>query len=203
MAIDQSDEGNYWKDGRPEARIKLYSGNTINVLFPDIAVIDIVDIAHALSCQGRFSGHTSQFYSVAQHSVNVSTIVKGPLQLTALLHDATEAYLIDMPRPIKRATNMGDRYREIEDNLYHTIAKRFGLLDPIPEEIKTADSVMLTTEMRDLMGGVYGEFTEGQQPLVDFRVKPLPPKNAENLFWNRYWQLTDPAPSTYELPRCA
>src|SRR5260370_21585425 len=207
MAIDQSGEGNFQKDGKSEERIKLYSCKTINVLYPDIDVINVIDIAHALSCQGRFSGHTIEFYSVAQHSVYVSNLVEESLQLTALLHDATEAYLVDMPRPIKRATGMGERYREIEENLYHSIARKFGLIDPIPHQILEADSIMLTTEMRDLMGGVYGVFTEGQKPLDNVKVVPLLSRQAEELFINRYVELTSDRTYDYVnnpcgIPRC-
>jgi uncharacterized protein len=70
--------------------IRTYTGLYINVFNPKPEMIEIEDIAHALSFQCRFGGHLPKFYSVAQHSLNCSYLVKEPaLKLTALLHDAS------------------------------------------------------------------------------------------------------------------
>ena len=91
---------------------------------PKTENIRVLDIAHALSNICRYGGHCTRFYSVAQHSVFCSKQLGTPLeQMEFLMHDASEAYLIDLPRLIKRGMPM---YREIEDNLLYVIFKHFG-----------------------------------------------------------------------------
>lgn len=139
--------------------IETFSGHPIDPLNPDPESIHLIDIAHALSNQCRFSGHSNRLYSVAQHSVHVSEVVEdlggGPeCQLLALFHDASEAYLMDMPTPIKRQM---PAYVEAEKRLQRvieeTLLPRFTenmkiIFEPM---IKKADLIMLATEARDLM----------------------------------------------------
>lgn len=112
--------------------------------------IDIHAIAHALSNLCRFGGHTSRFYSVAQHSVLMSRHLPlaGDLALQALLHDAPEAYLVDIPRPIK---DMLPDYKIIEDKIWRVIARRFQLPEELSPSIKRADDRMLVTEASQLL----------------------------------------------------
>jgi hypothetical protein len=115
--------------------------------------IDILDIAHALSLVCRYSGHCEYPYSVAQHSILVSMIVDdgdadARTVLTALMHDAAEAYIADIARPVKRAIT---QYGEIEHRLETVIAEKFGLIYPFPPCVKEADNIALATERRDLM----------------------------------------------------
>lgn len=112
--------------------------------------IDITDIAHALSNQCRFGGHTIEFYSVASHCLLVSKVLPPELKLQGLLHDASEAYLVDVPRPIKYLPDF-NRYREIEAAVQKVIYKKFGCNWPDPDEIHKADNLLLATEARDLM----------------------------------------------------
>lgn len=105
--------------------------------------IHIVDIAHALSLQCRFNGHCKEFYSVAQHSVLVSDLLPKGLKLAGLLHDAAEAYLGDMIRPLK---NSMVQYKDAEWHLEKVIAKSFGLQFPFPAAVKQADDFMLWSE---------------------------------------------------------
>src|ERR1019366_9954250 len=84
-----------------DGAIRTYSGVRFKPLDPDPAV-GISDIAHALANQCRFGGHSSAFYSVAQHSVRVSEICAAEDALWGLLHDASEAYLVDVPAPLKQ-----------------------------------------------------------------------------------------------------
>jgi len=110
--------------------------------------VDIIDIAHSLSHLCRFAGHIKEFYSVAQHSVRVANACPVEHRLEALLHDATEAYLVDLPRPIKvRLKN----YQETEERAWTVIAKRFDLMQKIPDCIKQADYAALSTESGELM----------------------------------------------------
>lgn len=129
--------------------IRTFTGAYIDPLNPDPAKIQIEDIAHALSMQPRFGGHLPVFYSVAQHSLRVSRLVTDPAQqLAALMHDAAEAYLIDVPSPVKQRLT---GYREIEDNLMRMIAEKFGFAWPLHPCVKAADEQALRTEWESLM----------------------------------------------------
>lgn len=118
------------------------------------------DIAHALALLCRFGGHCREFYSVAEHSVRGTRALRSTghgaiLQRAFLLHDASEAYLVDVPRPIKQYLS---GYSEIEDEIHRTILLRFPLnargYKPTEkgwQAIKDMDNRMLATEKRDLM----------------------------------------------------
>lgn len=121
----------------------------MNVFEPTPEMICIEDIAHALSYQCRFGGHLPKFYSVAQHSLNCSYLIEDKaLKLEALLHDASEAYLLDIPRPIKSGLT---NYKQIEEGLMRVIFAKFGLLYPIHEKVKEIDEIMLQLEWDVLM----------------------------------------------------
>lgn len=128
--------------------IRTVSGHYLNVLKPNPDAILLPDIAHSLSFQCRFGGHLPYFYSVAEHSMNVARLVAPVHRLAALMHDASEAYLLDMPSPIKE--NLGD-YRAIEENLMAVIAKKFDFEWPMPKEVKEADTMMMEREWHELM----------------------------------------------------
>lgn len=145
--------------GGSGAWIGLFSGRRIDPFDPHPDDIDIEDIGHALANTARFTGHTKAFYSVAQHSVLVTEQViksSGFATMTdakqALLHDASEAYLCDVARPVKRHPVMAP-YREAEARLQAAIQARFGLKPEMPAAVKTADNRMLVTEARQLLGG--------------------------------------------------
>lgn len=124
--------------------IRTFTGEYVNVFDPDPETIKIEDISHSLSMQCRFGGHLRSFYSVAQHCLNCSYIISREyLQLGALLHDASEAYLLDIPRPIKQ--RLPD-YKKIEDNLMVVIAKKFRFDYPLHDEIKKVDEFYLKSE---------------------------------------------------------
>lgn len=128
--------------------IRTFSGVYVNVFEPTEDMIIIEDIAHALSHQCRFGGHLPEFYSVAQHSYSCSMMVPDEHKLAALLHDASEAYLLDIPRPIKAGLT---NYKEIEDRLMRVIANKFGFQYPLHPEVKKADEVMLVKEWHHIM----------------------------------------------------
>lgn len=121
-------------------KIRLYSGVYFDPFEPDIDLIKIEDIAHGLSLQCRFGGHTKNFFSVAQHSCNVLLLAGG---LAALLHDAQEAYLIDIPSPLKSRI-IG--YKEAEDHLAKMIAEKFQFQYPLEDYIKKSDNWALQIE---------------------------------------------------------
>lgn len=82
--------------------ILTFSGERFYPFSPAPEEVKTKDIAHALANICRFNGHTRGFYSVAAHSVHVSRLVPPEFALEALLHDAAEAYVGDMVRPLKR-----------------------------------------------------------------------------------------------------
>lgn len=126
--------------------IRTFSGEYFNVFEPDQSKIHVEDIAHALSMQCRFGGHLKKFYSVAEHSVMCSMMASDD-HFDALMHDASEAYLMDIPTPIKaRMTN----YRSIEEKLMTIMAQKFGFQWPLSHEVKVVDRIMLETEWEEV-----------------------------------------------------
>lgn len=127
--------------------IRLHSGRKFDFMDIKNAPILIEDIAHALANTCRYGGHCPQFYSVAQHSVLVSHRVPREYRLQALLHDASEAYLGDVVKPLK---NLLPDYQEIEKKLEREIFKRFGVPATMAQCVKDADAVLLMEEQIDL-----------------------------------------------------
>jgi uncharacterized protein len=156
--------------------------------------INIEDIAHSLSNLCRFNGHCKQFYSVAQHSVLVSQGVLSHNKLTALLHDATEAYCGDMIRPIKTLPEM-NYYREIESGIWAVIAYKYNIPIDLPEEVDIYDARVLLAEKRDLMvtNGHVWEFPQCKYPDLDpYPIDPIEcwsPSKAKAEFLSMYQWL--------------
>ncbi len=151
------------------AYLQTQSGRVIDVTDPKPEDIDIGDIAHALSQLCRFGGHTSRFYSVAEHSVRVSSIVPPEHALQGLLHDATEAYLVDMPSPIKRLL---PEYYLLEQRLWHVIADKFGVPREMHESVKEIDARICISEKIALVGGRTGLDSPAWLPLTS-KYSPL------------------------------
>jgi uncharacterized protein len=114
-------------------------------------VFDIRDIAHSLGQLARYNGHAKRFYSVAEHSVLVSKLVEK-LDLgdpfDGLMHDATEAYLSDVPSPLKQ---MLPDFREFDARMETALRLQYGLGEHKAPGIKTADWLALFIEAADLM----------------------------------------------------
>lgn len=147
--------------------IRTYSGKYVNIFDPKPEMFCIEDIAHALSMQPRFSGHLRRFYSVAEHCINGCTMVGKKHKFAFLMHDASEAYLLDIPKPIKPHLS---NYMEIEDNLMKVLSKVFGFEYPLSEEIKAVDLKMLHLEWNGLMiGGDHFGFMQYRQPKAKAR----------------------------------
>lgn len=132
------------------------SGKKFYPIDPKPEDVDLKDIALALSRICRFNGHTSQFYSVADHCINVQQYLSlcgasTKIQLYGLLHDAAEAYVCDIPRPLKIYL-VG--YAEIEKGVQKAIYEAFNLREPYPVEadfVKHADDYLLAVEAKELM----------------------------------------------------
>jgi 5'-deoxynucleotidase YfbR-like HD superfamily hydrolase len=188
------DNGDY-KFNPDDAWIQTYSGRRFTPTNPNPNAIVIQDIAHSLSMQCRFSGHTKKFYSVAQHSVYVSYICNHEDALWGLMHDATEAYLVDVPRPLKRSGKF-DAYLEFEAVMQKAVCKRFGLSEQEPPSVKLADTILLATEARDLMYPLRTDWVQPVEPLP-FKIDPLGPREAKDLFMKRFFELMK-MPGSYE-----
>lgn len=174
-------------DPRKGGFIQTYTGKKFYPLDPRPDDIDINDIVHALSHQSRFAGHCTQFYSVAQHCVLVSLMCPQEDALWALLHDATEAYLVDIPSPLKKSPEF-EFYRVTEKKLMETICDVFGLSHEEPVSVKIVDKRMLATEARDLtMSEGRGWITEAEP--FDFHIKPWTPEYARVKFVSRLHEL--------------
>lgn len=166
--------------------IVTYTGKLVEPLNPDPETICIEDVAHALANSCRFTGHVRSFYSVAQHSVLVAELLPAPLRLVGLLHDASEAYLSDISRPVKRQPQFGTFYGEAEERLMLAVAERFGFDWPPDELVHLADDVLLRSEQRDLMPDLLRVPGDDYLP---FSIFPLPPDRAERAFLHAYSEL--------------
>jgi hypothetical protein len=178
------------------AWIQTYSGRRFNPTKPNPDAIVIQDIAHSLSMQCRFTGHTKKFYSVAQHSVLVSHICNDEDALWGLLHDASEAYLIDVPRPLKQSGKF-NAYLEFEAKMQEAICKRFGLPYKEPPSVKRADTKLLATEARDLMSPLHSDWIQRATPLP-FTIEAWDQQKAKDMFMQRFFELIGADPSNYE-----
>lgn len=152
---------------------------------PNIIVIDT--IAKALSNLCRFNGQIEKFYSVAQHSVICSHIVQEEFAMQALFHDAAEAYIGDITKPLKALL---PDYQEIEKRVETDIFAKLGIEWPIHPSVKYADLVMLATERRDLFNPDEYEWVilKGIVP-AEPTIFPLLPDQAYKLFMDRYLEL--------------
>lgn len=128
--------------------IQTYTGRRFYYADPRPEDIHIEDIAHALGMQCRYAGHSYRFYSIAEHSKLVSQQFGEPqMRMIGLLHDATEAYCVDLPSPLKQLL---PSYKEYENKVWSIIAVKFGLPEQPCPEIKEIDTRMMITERPQL-----------------------------------------------------
>jgi 5'-deoxynucleotidase YfbR-like HD superfamily hydrolase len=133
----------------PKDSIRTNSGLYINVFEPTSEMICIEDIAHSLASLPRFGGHLNKHYSVAQHSVMCcERAITLEDKKAALMHDASEAYMLDIPTPIK--AKLPD-YKNYEANLMSFIAKKYNFTFPLTESVHAIDREMLLYEWENLV----------------------------------------------------
>jgi hypothetical protein len=169
--------------------IHTYTGKRFWPFDPRPSEVCIEDIAHALSHLCRYAGHTSRFYSVAQHSVHVARYCSVDHQLQGLLHDAAEAYLVDIPSPVKRQPEM-QGYRQAEARLSQCIATHFKIDAELPSDVLDVDRRILANEQRDLMPSLLDAVAPGvREPLPLLRIIPWSSEKAKQMFLNLYDQL--------------
>jgi hypothetical protein len=167
--------------------MQTWTGGRFWPLDPRPEEVDPADIAHALSLLCRYGGHVHSFYSVAEHCVLMSEAVAPENALAALLHDATEAYVVDVPRPLKPSLT---NYKAIEAGVWRAIAARFTVSEDLPSEVEAADSRILLTERDALMPNATRPWYQ------DGRFVPLPvviegwgPDQAERRYLYRLEEL--------------
>ena len=166
--------------------IMLQSGAWLDLLAPNTSNFTVEDIAHGLAHQCRYAGQCRDFYSVAEHSLLVSEMVQDD-PLAALLHDAAEAFLGDITRPLKQ---MLPDYRRIETEMQRAIFSRFGVDPRSNPAIKNADLAILAAEQKQMMPVGTDDWArhDGIQP-APVKIRFLSPHQAKAEFLQRYRML--------------
>jgi hypothetical protein len=176
--------------------LQTFTGRQFWPLDPRAEDVELEDIIHSLAQQVRYAGHCPGPYTIAQHSVLVSrraealTIPgddRAEVALWGLLHDASGAYVVDVPRPLKQFL---PSYREIEDGVMRAICARFELPGVTPPEVKRADRELLATEAREFfpVDRRPAEWTLPWRPLPD-QIAVWGRHEAEVLFRERWLQV--------------
>ena len=169
--------------------VSTKSGRRVSLLNPSPSQIVIGDIAHGLAHQCRFNGQTNKFYSVAQHSVLVASILPRELRLAGLLHDASEAYLGDVVQPLK---DLLPEYQAIEAKFCEVLGERFGVNLLHNDAIKHADLIVLATERRDLMPMDTSDWSSiANITPMNRTIKPMSPEAASAQFMEMFFTLTN------------
>lgn len=162
--------------------VLTHSGIYLDLLHPHHELIHGDDIGHALSMLCRFTGHTSRFYSVAEHSVHCSRLVPPEHQLQALLHDGAEAYIGDVSTPLK---GLLPDYKRISKAVECAVMRAYMLPETLSDEVRAADLQMLGVERDALMPGI-GEWAclEGvYRPAIELQC--WSPADAKTAFMDR------------------
>lgn len=166
--------------------IQTFTGRQFWPLDPRADEVCIEDIAHHLSMQCRYSGAVKRFYSVAEHCCLLVEAAPPYLKLIALMHDAAEAYLVDVPRPIKKSLAV---YYELERGVEQVVAKKFGLVWPWHHEVMTLDTRICTDERLQLMAAPPIPWAE-ELPALGVTIESLEPAIAERRFLDMFERLT-------------
>lgn len=166
--------------------IVTYTGRWFDAFNPRVEDVCIEDIAHALALLPRFGGHTRKPYCVAQHCYLASKMLPAPLAFQGLMHDAQEAYVLDMPSPYKR--NLPD-YKAMEDRVEKVVREAFGLPHKFDPAVKAVDLRMMTTEAK-AFGLEWWDWYPESPPFSELAsMEPWPWHKAEQRFLDRFKAL--------------
>jgi hypothetical protein len=180
---------------RDAPHISTWTGKRLPLMAPEAAQIDIEDIAHGLAYQGSYRGQTSHFYSLAQHSLLVASLVPAQYRLAALLHDAAAAYLGETGLPMR---SLWPALPVIEQALVAAIHERFGLSGFDAPALGRAHLIVLATEQRDLLPHrPENRVTRGRSAPIPRRIEFLSPEEARFQFMEAYAEV---APKTTRPP---
>jgi hypothetical protein len=169
--------------------IQLVTGKKFYPFNPRPEDIDIESIAHGLANMCRFNGQCLEFYSVAQHCVVCARMAKPEHKLALLLHDASEAVLSDITRPVKRHLS---EYRELEKSVSDMLAEKFGVASFDFPELHEIDGRVLMTEKRDLMSPSSEAWSVPFEayPMSELLISAWTPPRAKELFLKMFYNLT-------------
>lgn len=169
--------------------ILLESGKFYSYLNPEKNDWTIEDIALSLSNLCRYSGQVGKFYSIAQHCYHVSYAIDQRYALDGLLHDGVEAFMVDVPTPLK--VLLPD-YKALEEKHEAELFSRFGLEYPMRPEVHKADREMLLAEVRDMKARNphWDKFGAGLDVTHIPHIVPWTPQKARKMFLKRFYQLT-------------
>lgn len=158
----------------PRGYTMTFTGKLINIKDPDPELFCVEDIAHGLAAICRFGGQTKKFYSVAEHSVICAGVAAKEIKFDLLMHDASEAYIHDIVRPVKV---MLIGYEQLEEIFMTRLAEKFGFVYPLTPAISAIDDEVLQKEFDVLMLGESGS---------DIHFSCHEPVIAEKLFLESY-----------------
>jgi hypothetical protein len=162
-------------------------GLYFDFLNPSADCVTLNAIARGLANACRYGNQCAPFYSVAEHSIWVSRIVPPEFALAGLFHDAAEAFILDMPKPLKEIL---PDYKAIEKRVEAVVFPALGLPATLPPEVKAADRQMLATEQLVLMNNSDAwEWTDGLVPAKGLKLKCYPPAEAYHAFIARAHKL--------------
>ncbi len=168
--------------------IETYTGRRFDVENPMEHDVNALDIAHALANTGRYGGHAKYFYSVGQHSIfchdeAVRRKKASLVCLLCLLHDAGEAYMSDLGRPIRTSKKM-DGYNELMDAVELVVYRKFGCIETVVRKyhdaVKEIDNAVLAAEVPRLMFGK-GKDWKGLDKIIPARIP-----------WWKWWWYRNP-----------
>lgn len=175
-------------DGTTNSTIQTFTGEMFDVFNPQMEHINLKDISHALSMLCRYGGHCREFYSVAEHCVlmagHFEKSGEPELARAALLHDATEAYMGDVVRPLKSQLPL---YRDVENRLQRLIFLNYGVYSEVPKEVKIAD-LCITTDEREMLLLPRPWSIDPVEPL-GVELQCWTHDQAEQAWLDSYWRL--------------
>jgi hypothetical protein len=173
--------------GRP---VGTFSGRRLHPLDPRPEEVTVEDVAHGLGNTCRYGGQCQFYYSVGTHSIYVSSELAehGPaMALYGLFHDAAEAYITDVPRPLKREL---DGYDRIEEDILEAVWDRLGVSAPTDEQweaVMAADDRLFRYEADRLLA----EFEPPSVPQLPYDIRPCEPEAVREEFRARAEGLLD------------